>query len=489
MAALRVGIISKGTRGDVQPFLALSLELQKRGHQVAICCPACCVEVVQEYGLEAFRMSFDPKRAIQCKEMQLAIAEGDGASCVRAFNTAQEQQIEESGINPADEVYDFVQGFQPDVIVGHPSFVPLMMVAEAMSVPLINALFMPFLPSAVAQPVFFSAKQLERDGFLERPLEAHRLFWDMYISPEEFQQLQLLRKRWGLRPYKDVMEVQAAYQACPEANCWSSRVIPEPADLAPEFPLARQTGYLFADAPSSYTPPAELVTFLEAKAKPLYIGFGSLCVGDSRLATEKVIRALMRAKGELRCVMAGGWAGLSPASLDESLEDFVKLKKFAEQHVFHLSAVPHDWLLPFCCGAVHHGGAGTVAACCRAGIPQAVLPVAWDQPWWAEHLEQMGLGINLHDMISQVDEDSLCVAFERLAFDPQLAATAAALGTQIEGERHQGQLQLADFVEQCLDMPHPWATAACPATTPQPPLWCRKSVELEVQKSISLGGA
>lgn len=67
MAALRVGIISKGTRGDVQPFLALSLELQKRGHQVVICCPACCVDVVQEYGLEAFRMSFDPKKAIQSK--------------------------------------------------------------------------------------------------------------------------------------------------------------------------------------------------------------------------------------------------------------------------------------------------------------------------------------------------------------------------------------------------------------------------------------
>ena len=66
--------------------------------------------------------------------------------------------------------------------------------------------------------------------------------------------------------------------------------------------------------------------------------------------------------------------------------------RFAEQNVFQLSAVPHDWLLPFCCGAVHHGGAGTVAAVCRAGIPQAVLPVAWDQPWWAEHLEQMGLG-------------------------------------------------------------------------------------------------
>lgn len=228
------------------------------------------------------------------------------------------------------------------------------------------------------------------------------------------------------------------------------------------------------------------MSFLE-EAKPLYIGFGSLCVGDSGRATEKVIRALMRAKGGLRCVMAGGWAGLSPASLDESLEDFAKLKNFAEHHVFHVSAVPHDWLLPFCRGAVHHGGAGTVAACCRAGIPQAVLPVAWDQPWWAEHLEQMGLGINLHDMISQVDEDSLSAALERLAFDPQLATAAAALGTQIEAERHQGQLHLADFVEQCLDMPHPWATATCPAATPQPPLWCRKSVE--VQKSISLGGA
>ena len=50
-------------------------------------------------------------------------------------------------------------------------------------------------------------------------------------------------------------------------------VIAEPADLKSEFPLARQTGYLFADAPSSYTPPAELVKFLAAKTtKPLYIG-------------------------------------------------------------------------------------------------------------------------------------------------------------------------------------------------------------------------
>lgn len=483
--SLRVGLITKGTRGDVQPLLALAQELRLRGHQVAICCPKCVVSLVEERGIVAFGMSFDPKSAIQSSEMQEAIASGDGGLCIKAFNTSQEHQILASGVNPAQEVYDFVRTFRADALVGHPSFVPLIAVAEAFSLPLVNALFMPFLPSAVAYPAFFARNQLEKLGLQGKPLEAHKQLWDNYITPEEFAQLNHLRTGWGLKAHKDVAETQAVYQCAHEANCWSPHLLPEPSDLQVEFPFARQTGYLFADSPE-YQPSPELLAFLAHPSKPIYVGFGSLCVGDPREATEKVLRALKASN--LRCIMAGGWAGLSPSQLDaEKTIDFHLLKDFASTNVFSLEACPHDWLLPRCCGAVHHGGAGTVAAAARAGIPQAILAVAWDQPWWAEYLEdRLAVGINLRQMISKVDERLLATAFQRLAEEDQLTTAAADLGKLIREERP-GHESLADFVLESVKLPHPWPTKEQP--TPLnllPSLWDRASQE---NLRRALGGA
>ena len=478
--SLRVGLITKGTRGDVQPLLALAEELRKRGHQVAICCPRCVVPLVEERHIEAFGMSFDPKSAIQSDEMQAAIAAGDGALCIKAFNSSQEQQILASGVNPAEEVYEFVRSFRADALVGHPSFVPLIAVAEAFSLPLVNTLFMPFLPSAFAHPAFFTRAYLEQLGLWEHPLQAHKQLWENYITQEEFQQLNLLRARWGLRQHQDVAETQSVYQCAHEANCWSPHLLPEPADLSVEFPFARQTGYLFADSPD-YEPSPELSAFL-APSKPLYVGFGSLCVGDPREATEKVLRALMVKK--LRCVMVGGWAGMSPSQLDpEKTKDFDVLKEYASTHVFALEACPHDWLLPQCCGAVHHGGAGTVAAVARAGIPQAILAVAWDQPWWAEHLEQLEVGINL-PMIANVDEDLLAKAFQRLSEESELAKAAADMGKLIQEERP-GHESLADFVLESVELPHPWPTQVQPNPMKLlPALWDR-----QIARLAPLGGA
>ena len=324
--ALRVGLITSGTRGDVQPLLALSQELKARGHEVAICCPACSVSLVQEHGFEAFSMTYDLMQAIQGPEMQDAIDHGDGARCIQAINEAQQRQIKETGVDSADEVYEFVRKYLPDVLVGHPSFVPLVAVAEAFSLPLINALFMPFLPSRTVQPAWFTTAQLQDADLINKPLEAHKRVWDGYITEPILEHVNSLRARWGLLPYESVAHLHAVYQSTPEANCWSSQIFAEPPDMAQEFPLAKQVGYLFADAPRDYELPSRLVTFLQSGKKPVYVGFGSLCVGDPRIASEKVIRALRKA-GQ-RCIMAGGWAGISPAHLDESKTfDFAALKK------------------------------------------------------------------------------------------------------------------------------------------------------------------
>ncbi|CAN0083854.1 unnamed protein product [Ectocarpus fasciculatus] len=59
------------------------------------------------------------------------------------------------------------------------------------------------------------------------------------------------------------------------------------------------------------------------------------------------------------------------------------------------SFVPHKWLLPRCRGVVHHGGSGTTGACLSAGAVQVVIPLAWDQFFFADQVEYMGVGVRV----------------------------------------------------------------------------------------------
>lgn len=270
-------------------------------------------------------------------------------------------------------------------------------------------------------------------------------------------------------------------------------MLPEPLGFQEQFPYAQQTGYL-ADASLSYDAPPELVAFLSAcgEEKPVYVGFGSLCVGHPGQATEKLLRAVKKAG--VRCVMAGGWAGIGPHCLDSQAEDFEELKAFADAHVYHLEEAPHAWLLPRCCGALYHGGANTVGAVALAGIPGAIAPVAWDQPWWAEYMEKLEVGINLQQIISKVDEDMLVSAFLRLSNDRFLAQRAAGLAEKLKSEPS-GAVHLADWVEKSLHLPHPWPTKHQREAMPrlQPLLWELKVEAADAGKVLGeerkLGGA
>ncbi len=153
---------------------------------------------------------------------------------------------------------------------------------------------------------------------------------------------------------------------------YSEHVVPKPKDWGAEHHL---TGYWFLDAPRTWQPPAELEAFLEAGPAPVYIGFGSMHNRDPEVATTLVLRALARAgkRGVLFC----GWSGLRPRA--------------GADNVYFLESAPHDWLFPRMAAIVHHGGAGTTAAALRAGKPSFVVPYMSDQPFWASRLFDLGV--------------------------------------------------------------------------------------------------
>ncbi|KAF3542622.1 hypothetical protein DY000_02003755 [Brassica cretica] len=155
---------------------------------------------------------------------------------------------------------------------------------------------------------------------------------------------------------------------------WSPHLVPKPKDWGPQIDVV---GFCFLDLASNYEPPAELVEWLEAGDKPIYIGFGSLPVQEPEVMTEIIVEALQRTKQ--RGIINKGWGGLG--NLKEP-KDFVYL----------LDNVPHDWLFPRCKAVVHHGGAGTTAAGLKAACPTTIVPFFGDQPFWGERVHDRGVG-------------------------------------------------------------------------------------------------
>ena len=192
---------------------------------------------------------------------------------------------------------------------------------------------------------------------------------------------------------------------------FSPSLIPRPADWGA---FAHVTGFWFLEQPADWQPPAELVSFLQEGPPPVSVGFGSTATGNPQQLTELVTTALRQAKQ--RGVLVTGWGGLEGSQRSDDL--------------FVTASVPFDWLFPRVTAAVHHGGAGTLVAALRAGIPSVAVPFGLDQPFWARQVARLGVG-TAPIMPRQLTAERLASAITSAVSAPQMRARAGALGEQI----------------------------------------------------------
>ena len=120
-----------------------------------------------------------------------------------------------------------------------------------------------------------------------------------------------------------------------------------------------------------------------------------------------------------RCVLLSGWSGLGNTPLPKT--------------VYRLDSIPHSWLFPKMAAVVQHGGMGTTAAALRAGVPTVIIPLGGDQPFWAERVAQLGVGVRCAPF-SQVTAEQLAAALDKATTDTALRQQAAALGEKIRAE-------------------------------------------------------
>ncbi|MFF9347211.1 glycosyltransferase [Streptomyces sp. NPDC014734] len=158
--------------------------------------------------------------------------------------------------------------------------------------------------------------------------------------------------------------------------------------------------------------PEGVEAFLDAGEPPVYVGFGSMAAYVPKDMAGVAVEAA-RACGR-RVLLARGWAGLAPV---DAGDDCFVVGEVNQQALFRRVAA-----------VVHHGGAGTTTTAARAAVPQVVVPQIADQPYWAARVAALGIG-SAHDG-PKPTVDSLSAALTT-ALTPQTRARAEAVAGTI----------------------------------------------------------
>ncbi|XP_076905344.1 sterol 3-beta-glucosyltransferase UGT80A2-like [Bidens hawaiensis] len=404
---LQIVVLIVGTRGDVQPFVAIGKRLQEYGHRVRLASHSNYKEFVLTAGLEFYPLGGDPKVLAEYMVKNKGFLPS-GPSEIPVQRSQMKDII--FSLLAACKEPDMDTGipFKADAMIANPPAYGHTHVAEALKIPIHIFFTMPWTPTSEFPHPLSRVKQPA--GYRLSYQIVDSLIWlgirDMIND--------VRKKKLKLRPVTYLSGSQASEANIPYGYIWSPHLVPKPKDWGPKIDVV---GFCFLDLASNYQPPEDLVRWLKAGPKPIYIGFGSLPVQEPEKMTQTIVKAL-EITGQ-RGIINKGWGGLG--NLTEP-KDFV----------YTLDNIPHDWLFLQCSAVVHHGGAGTTAAGLKAACPTTIVPFFSDQPFWGDRVHSRGVG----PLPIPVDQFSLNKLVDAIKFmlDPKVKERAVELAKAMENE-------------------------------------------------------
>ncbi|KIJ63362.1 glycosyltransferase family 1 protein [Hydnomerulius pinastri MD-312] len=371
---MNIVIMVVGSRGDVQPFVALGNELRKDGHRVRLATHLMFRSFVQESGIEFFNIGGDPQQLMSymVKNPGLlpgieSISNGDigrkRAMLTEMFDgcwRSCHERDEPSGTQ-----------FAADAIIANPPAFAHVHCAEALGTPLLLS-FSKTPTKSYAHPLVCINRTNAQPGltnYLSFAL-ADLLTWQgIGDIINEFRSKKLRLPALTLRSGAGLVDRLKV----PWTYCMNPALVPPPNDWQNNIDTV---GFYFMDLATSFKPSDDLLAFLKDGPPPVYIGFGSIVVDDPKRFSDIIFEAT--AQASVRAVVSAGWGGLGGSSIPP--------------HIHILGSVPHDWLFSRVSAVVHHGGAGTTAIGLRLGKPTVVVPFFGDQFFWGRMVHQGGAG-------------------------------------------------------------------------------------------------
>ncbi|KAH7317209.1 hypothetical protein BKA65DRAFT_570670, partial [Rhexocercosporidium sp. MPI-PUGE-AT-0058] len=374
---LNIVIQIVGSRGDVQPFIALGNELQKHGHRVRIATHNQFENFVRESGIEFYPIGGNPN------ELMAYMVKNPGL--IPSMKTLREGEIQRKRKMVAEMLAgcwesclfpDELSGepFVADVIMANPPSFAHIHCAQALGVPLHLCFTMPWtatkaFPHPLAN-IKTSKIDVETGNYMSYLLVECMTWQGLGDLVNDF------RKAIDLPPIPfSEGPTLATSLNVPFTYCWSPALIPKPTEWPPYIDVC---GFFFRDTPD-YTPPKPLEEFLQSLGPPIvYIGFGSIVIDNPEGLTNMIIEAV-RSRG-VRAIISKGWSKLGSAAGD------------SHDDILFLDDCPHEWLFQKVAAVIHHGGAGTTSCGLKNARPTMIIPFFGDQQFWGNMVHTAGAG-------------------------------------------------------------------------------------------------
>ncbi|GME29016.1 hypothetical protein ETB97_009763 [Neofusicoccum parvum] len=412
---IRLNIVIQivGSRGDVQPFIALGNELKQFGHRIRIATHNVFEQFVRESGLEFYPVGGDPSElmAYMVKNPGLIPSikslRADEINHKRAMIKQMLDGCWKSCLEP-----DTLTGhpFVADAIIANPPSFAHVHCAQALGVPVHLVFTMPWSKTTAFSHPLANVKNTDRDTGTINYVSYGVVNWLTW------QGLGDVINKW--RKGLDLEEVPmsegpdlADSLKIPFTYCWSPALVPKPRDWPSYIDVC---GFFFRE-PLQYTPPPELDEFLIAGPPPVYIGFGSIVLDDPAGMTATILQAV-KATG-IRAIISKGWSKLGGAH---------------EETVHFVGDCPHEWLFRRVAAVVHHGGAGTTACGLRHAKPTFIVPFFGDQPFWGDMVAARGAGPKPIPH-KELSASNLAEAI-RFCLTPEAASAASAIAQSMCAE-------------------------------------------------------
>ena len=399
----RIALVTIGTQGDVQPYLALGLALMQRGYSVALGATEEFEDLAGGHGLEFHSLGPSIQSFLKESRFESAMSTSmliNGPSLLR-----QGQQIVDTAARAA---WRMCQGADAIIVNMNTSFG--IDIAEALKIPAIMTALQPmYSTSEFPLSMYYVADDLgpALNKLSYTAATVQQAYWNL---PRNRLRRELMgldaRVMGGVFTNTDGSPLTTLY-------AYSTVISPRPRDW-PKTAIV--TGYWNLRDRSGWEPTPEFEAFLSAGEAPIYIGFGSMPFGAER--NTRILKEAVEAWGG-RAVVARGWGGIDPSDLPDT--------------IFPIEKAPHDKLFRYVSAVVHHGGAGTTAAGLQLGRPTFVVPQAMDQPYWGRRVYELGCGPK-PVRLRKLTADTLAEALADLSTNLDYRRNAADVAERLHAE-------------------------------------------------------
>jgi len=399
---VKIAVVTWGSRGDFQPYLALAVALKRAGHHVRLGTQPLpgFAGLAAEWGIELVELA-SPAGDQYNRTANTAIGLGDPVRAVRLI-------LDDLYLPAFDSTYGACLELASwaDVVVSHFLQIAGPLAAASAGKPWVTGTL---VPTQIATGARLPGQLRGLGGGLNAAAWKAAI---RYMNRAWLPPVNAARSRVGMPPLNDVAS-RGFYSPDLNLVAASPVVAPRP----PDWPANhRMTGFWLLDTPSSWQPPRELAAFLSSDPPPVAIGFGSMTSADAGGFTGKVVEAVRLAG--VRAVVEPGLA---------------KLIDLPEDDQFLPTGAPHAWLLPRVAALVHHGGLGTAAAALHAGIPSVFVPHVFDQFAWARRARALGVAPRAVPA-KDLDPERLAGAITSAVEDRSIRENAQVLAGRLSGD-------------------------------------------------------